>query len=139
MKPVFADTSYYLALVNASDPRHERAVELAESVLGRVFVTEHVLLELGSALSRGPDRLVFLELLEDLLSDDSTTLISAGKSLFAEGVALFAKRPDKEWSLVDCISFVAMKQHRLVEALTTDHHFVQAGFRALLREGGPAP
>jgi hypothetical protein len=51
------------------------------------------------------------------------------------GFDLFASRPDKEWSLVDCISFVVMQQRRLKEALTTDHHFIQAGFRAMLREG----
>ena len=58
MKPVFADTSYYLALVNPLDPWHERAVRLGESLLGRTFLTEYVLVELGSALSRGADRLV---------------------------------------------------------------------------------
>jgi predicted nucleic acid-binding protein len=52
MKPVFADTSYYLALVNPLDPRHHVAVDLAESLLGRTFVTEYVLVELGSAMSR---------------------------------------------------------------------------------------
>lgn len=113
MKPVFADTSYYLALVNAKDPLHEFAVDLAESLLGRVYVTEYVLVELGSALSRGSDRLVFLELLERLQTDDSVTMISAAPRLFRQGVTLFAGRPDKDWSLVDCISFVVMKQHRL--------------------------
>jgi predicted nucleic acid-binding protein len=134
MKPVLADTSYYLALVNRTDPRHQRAVDLAENLLGRVVVTEYVLVELGSALSHGSDRLVYLELLEDLQSDDSITIIPASESLFRQGVALFADRSDKEWSLVDCISIVVMKQRRLQEALTTDRHFVQAGFRALLRE-----
>jgi|SRR5437868_14541387 len=136
MNPVFADTSYYLALVNPIDRRHQRAVDLAENLLGRMFVTEYVLVELGSALSRGSDRAVYLELLERLRSDQATTLIPASEALFRQGVALFAKRPDKEWSLVDCISMVIMKQRRLKEALTTDHHFVQAGFRALLREAG---
>lgn len=136
MKPVFADTSYYLALVNRTDPRHERAFELAEGLLGRVFVTEYVLVELGSALSSGSDRLVYLDLLEDLQSDESITINPASESLFRHGVALFAERPDKKWSLVDCISFIVMKQRRLQEALTTDHHFVQAGFDALLREAG---
>jgi predicted nucleic acid-binding protein len=134
MKPVFADTSYYLALVNRSDPRHERTVDLAENLLGRVFVTQYILIELGSALSHGPDRLVFLDLLEDLHRDDSITIIPANEALFQQGVGLFAARPDKDWSLVDCISFVVMKQRRLQEALTTDRHFVQAGFHALLRE-----
>jgi hypothetical protein len=134
MKPVFANTSYYLALVNRSDPRHERAVDLAENLLGRVFVTQYILIELGSALSHRPDRLVFLDLLEDLHRDDSITIMPASEALFQQGVALFESRPDKDWSLVDCISFVVMKQRRLQEALTTDRHFVQAGFHALLRE-----
>jgi uncharacterized protein len=41
-------------------------------------------------------------------------------------------RRDKEWSLTDCISFVVMKERGLTEALTADHHFEQAGFKALL-------
>jgi uncharacterized protein len=47
---------------------------------------------------------------------------------------LFAGRPDKEWSLTDCVSFVVMEAQGIREALTTDEHFIQAGFRALLRE-----
>jgi predicted nucleic acid-binding protein len=92
-----------------------------------------VLVELGSALSRGSDRLVYLELLERLQSDRSTTIIPASASLFRQGIALFGKRRDKDWSLVDCISFVVMKERGLKEALTTDRHFAQAGFRALLK------
>lgn len=136
MKPVFADTSYYLALVNSVDPRHHRALDLAESLLGRTFVTEFVLMELANSLSKPPDRGVFLDLLEDLRSDQATTIVPASPSLFQQGVDLFAQRLDKGWSLVDCISFVVMKEHRLKDALTTDHHFAQAGFRALLSEGG---
>ncbi len=138
MKPAFADTSYYLALVNSRDPRHQRAADLAERLLGRTFVTEYVLVELGSALSRGSDRLVFLELLERVRSDSATTFIAANEPLFRHGAALFAARPDKEWSLVDCISFVVMNQRRLTDALTSDHHFIQSGFRALLRESVPS-
>jgi uncharacterized protein len=135
MKPVFADTSYYLALVNPIDPQHQRAVDLAENLLGRVFVTEFVLAELGNSLSKASDRRVFLDLLEDLRTDDATTIVPASERLFQHGIELFASRPDKEWSVVDCISFVVMKQHRLQEALTIDRHFAQAGYRALLREG----
>ena len=54
---------------------------------------------------------------------------------FARGFDLYARRPDKSWSLTDCISFVVMTDRGLTEALTGDHHFEQAGFRALLREG----
>jgi predicted nucleic acid-binding protein len=138
MNPVFADTSYYLALVNPVDPRHERALDMAENLLGRTFVTEYVLIELGSALSRGSDRSVFVELVKQLQNDRSTVIIPSSSSLFRQGLTLFAGRPDKDWSLVDCISFVVMKQRHLKEALSMDAHFAQAGFRALLREGSKA-
>jgi hypothetical protein len=49
-------------------------------------------------------------------------------------VALYDARPDKDWSLTDCISFVVMGDERLTEALTGDRHFVQAGFVALLAQ-----
>jgi predicted nucleic acid-binding protein len=66
------------------------------------------------------------------MHDPATTIIS-DPTLIARGVELFATRSDKNWSLVDCISFVVMKQKHLKEALSADHHFVQAGFVALLR------
>ena len=132
MKAVFADTSYYLALVNPKDRWHARAVELAESILGRIFVTEHVLLELGCALTRATDRGVFLRTLELIETEGNSIIIPASAQLFRQGLALFADRPDKDWSLVDCISFVVMKQRRLTDALTADRHFSQAGFKALL-------
>src|SRR5437773_95105 len=133
MKPVFADTSYYLALLSASDAHHPAAVEWSERLLGRTIVTEYVLVELGSALSRTRHRGTYGPFVEHLLADAATRLISASHALFVQGLRLFAARSDKEWSLVDCISFVVMKQRRLTDALTTDHHFEQAGFRALLR------
>jgi uncharacterized protein len=61
------------------------------------------------------------------------SIVSASKALFRQGLSLFADRPDKAWSLVDCISFVVMKQRRLSEALSTDNHFAQAGFKVLLK------
>jgi predicted nucleic acid-binding protein len=77
-----------------------------------------------------------LNLVRDLESDPSVQIVPASKQLFRAGFDLFARRPDKDWSFVDCISFTVMKQRRLKDALTTDQHFVQAGFRALLRDGG---
>jgi uncharacterized protein len=138
MKPVFAGTSYYLALVNPVEPWHKLALELAENLLGRTVVTQYVLVELGSALSLGSNRLVYLELLDRVGSDSATTIIPATGALFQQGVALFSKRTDKDRSLANCISLVVMKEHRLKEALTTDRHFVEAGFRALLL-GGERP
>jgi hypothetical protein len=71
--------------------------------------------------------------LENLRSDPEMTIVPAEQRLFDKGIELYARRRDKAWSLTDCISFVAMKEMRLREALTGDHHFEPAGFRALLK------
>jgi hypothetical protein len=134
MKPVFADTSYFVAFCGLSDSSHARAIKLSASLLGGIVTTEYVLVETGGLLSRPQDRPAYLSLVRDLASDPSVEIISASRRLFRAGFDLFAYRLDKSWSMVDCISFVAMKQRRLHEALSADQHFVQAGFRALLRE-----
>jgi predicted nucleic acid-binding protein len=61
-------------------------------------------------------------------------VVAASNSNFQLGSDLYNNRPDKAWSLTDCISFVVMQEHGISEALTGDHHFEQAGFVALLAE-----
>jgi predicted nucleic acid-binding protein len=134
---VFADTSYYLALLNPSDQDHARAVELSRRDDFEVLVTGFVLVELGNALACPEDRPYFLGLLAGLRDDAMTQLLEPDQPLLDAGLALFADRPDKAWSLTDCISFAVMTRHGLKEALTADHHFEQAGFVALLKEGLP--
>jgi hypothetical protein len=133
MKPTFADTSYYIALLSETDDWHEAAVEWSERVLGRQVVTEYVLVELGSALSKVRDRHLYVPFVEHLLAEPGTDFTPASGDLFRRGLALFGKRPDKDWSLVDCISFVVMRQRRITDVLTLDYHFEQAGFRVLLK------
>ena len=53
--------------------------------------------------------------------------------LYQKAFQLFCNRPDKDWGLIDCVSFIVMREKRLSEALTADEHFEQAGFIALLR------
>jgi predicted nucleic acid-binding protein len=96
-------------------------------------VTEYVLVELGSALSKIRDRHLYVPFVEHLLAEEDIEFIPASSDLFRRGLALFAKRPDKDWSLVDCISFVVMRQRRLSDALTLHHHFEQAGFSVLFQ------
>ena len=76
---------------------------------------------------------MFLGLLEMLEKDTEVTLVPASADLWRGGIALFAARPDKDWSLTDCISFVVMQERSITDALTADHHFEQAGFMALLK------
>ena len=137
MNAVFADTSYFVAMAGPNDTSHARAVEWSEHWLGRIVTTEYVLVETGSVLSRPGDRRTFVNLVRDLQSDPLVQIAPASRAMFRAGFDLFTARPDKEWSLVDCISMAFMKQRRLKDALTADHHFVQGGFRALL--GGDRP
>jgi len=134
MKTVFADTFYFLALLNPSDQAHSKAVAFTSSNTVRMLTTEWVLTELADGLARSRrGRTEFLGTLADLQADADVTIIPCGHALMAEGIQLYAQRPDKEWSLADCITFVVMTKHGLTEALTGDHHFEQAGFVALLK------
>jgi hypothetical protein len=92
-----------------------------------------VLVEVGNFFCRGKDRTVFQRLIENLSSAEDIEIIPASTDHFRQGFALFKSRPDKDWSLTDCISFIVMQDRGLGEALTADHHFEQAGFVVLLK------
>jgi predicted nucleic acid-binding protein len=133
MRTLFADSAYYIALLSPSDEHHATAVESSRKFTGRIVSTEYVLVEIGSALSTRPDRDLFIELVRDLQTDALTTIVPASSELFEKGLSVFARHRDKEWSLVDCISIAVMKSMRIRTALTSDHHFEQAGFEILLK------
>jgi uncharacterized protein len=132
MTPVFADTFYFLALINPRDVAHPRAVAFSEKQEIPVITTAWVLTEVADALSSPPGRSIVIALLRNLETDALFTILPPDPILFRQGFDLYASRPDKSWSLTDCISFAAMGQHGLTESLTGDHHFEQAGFKALL-------
>jgi predicted nucleic acid-binding protein len=78
-----------------------------------------------------------LQVLTSLEADPSVEVVPSTEELYHEAFQLYRDRADKEWGLVDCVSFVIMRERGLTEALTPDRHFEQAGFRALLcREEG---
>ncbi|MCL4708412.1 hypothetical protein KJ068_24905 [bacterium] len=66
-------------------------------------------------------------------NDDDVEILSVDSELFSKAFKSYSSRIDKEWGVTDCISFVVMKDRKLKDALTSDHHFEQAGFQALLR------
>jgi predicted nucleic acid-binding protein len=119
-------------LLIRDDLAHARAVAASEACLGTFVTTEWVLTEVADALCNPPDRGSFNQLLGLRKADPDTEIVPASGTLFARGATLYARRPDKGWSLTDCISFVVMSERGITEALTGDHHFEQAGFRALL-------
>jgi uncharacterized protein len=133
MTPVFADTFFFLALINPRDAGHARAVALAETATGPIITTAWVLTEVADGLANTPDRHLFQAILADLEQEPRATIVPSSQELFERGTRLYVSRPDKKWSLTDCISFLVMEAGNITEALTADHHFEQAGFAALLK------
>jgi uncharacterized protein len=132
MKVVFADTFYFLALLNERDACHNRAVSASRTPGLRLVTTEFVLVELADALCKPGQREEALSLWNVVQTEPAFRLIPASTELVKSGKELFTKRQDKDWSVTDCISFVVMQGEQITEALTGDHHFEQAGFKALL-------
>lgn len=135
MRELFADTFHFAALLNPRDEAHEIAAEFAQQSDRRIVTTTWVLTELADGLAGTKARPLFGRLLSHIRSDPRATVAEATESLFERAVDLYNSRPDKEWSLTDCVSFVTMQDHDLTEALTGDHHFEQAGFTAILKQG----
>lgn len=133
MTTAFADTFYFLALLDSREERHHRAVEFARDPHLYLVTTEWVPTEFADAYSHPKDRADFVALYRSLLNHPGVKIISAETSLFQRGVELFEQRQDKEWSLTDCLSFVVMRDEGVTNALTGDRHFEQAGFAALLK------
>lgn len=133
MSCLFADTSFYIATLTPEDQFHEHAMYWSDQHDGGVITTEYVLVEAANWLASFRMRSAFEKLLASLQEDPQTLIVPGSHDLFRDGCDLFHARPDKTWSLTDCISFVVMRRENLKEALTTDHHFEQAGFVALLR------
>jgi len=138
MNDLFADTSGWASWLNRAEPFHGLAVSLvsqARNAGRRLLTTNYVLAELVALLT-SPLRMSRPQQIQFLTAIRSATWVDIVHIDFAlDGAVwnLWQSRPDKEWSLVDCASFVVMQQRGLVEALTTDHHFEQAGFVRLLK------
>ena len=134
---VFLDTAYAIALANAKDQFHHKAVSLAQRLRSqntRLITTRAVLLEIGNALSGYRFRASAVKMLDAIELDPTIGIVSLNDHLYSQALNLYRTRTDKEWGLIDCLSFVVMRERKLTSVLTTDIHFQQAGFRVLLRE-----
>jgi uncharacterized protein len=137
MTEFFLDTSFAIALSSVNDQNHLRAVRLTDQIEAsktNLLTTQAILLEIGNSLSKQRYRAGAVQLLESLENDPNIEVVLLTDHLYRLAFTLFKKREDKEWGLVDCISFIVMEDRGITDALTADIHFQQAGFRALLRE-----
>jgi uncharacterized protein len=130
---IFLDTSFVIALINDRDENHEQAQALAWIYDGEeLLTTEAILLEIGNGLAND-FRQEAVAVISALRSSAKTEIVSFTSDLLERGLTLYATRADKQWGLVDCISFVVMRANGMIEALSFDHDFEQAGF--VLLEG----
>jgi len=133
MRRYFADTFFFLALLNERDDAHDRAVELMNDFDGMMVTTRWVLAEVANTLSAPLSRGGCVNYFRFLETEPDVEIVGDEAEMFELGLDLYGRRSDKNWSLTDCISFVVMQRKRIKEALTADHHFEQSGFVALMK------
>jgi len=137
MKNVFADTGYWIALVNPRDNLRQKAMAVSKALGSvRVVTSELVLAELLNTFAgRGEQsRRVACQVVDEILSNANAEVISVSSVDFENARSMYCSRSDKEWSVTDCASFQIMAARGITDALAADHHFEQAGFRALLAD-----
>ena len=133
---VFLDTGYAVALANHKDQHRAAALVLASRFQGtntRMVTTRAVLLEIGASLAQPHLRAAAVQVLDDLETDSGVETVEVDAALYRRGLTLFRQRPDKGWTVTDCVSFITMKDRGIRDALAHDRHFEQAGFCALMR------
>jgi predicted nucleic acid-binding protein len=137
VRVVFADTFYWAALTSTGDAAHERAMNLSRSIApDRIVTTDEVLSEYLAffAAARPSVRAQAGKNVADLINTPAVRVVPQSRDSFLAGLELYRARPDKGYSLTDCISMQTMRREGLIEVLTNDRHFEQEGFRALFRD-----
>jgi predicted nucleic acid-binding protein len=136
MTAVFADTFYWIALADVGDSSHHQALlltsERADSLL---ITTDEVLVEYLTFFAAAPEPMRRKALInaEQILKNPGVRVVPQSRASLLSGMALYGARPDKGYSLTDCISMQTMRHEGLTEVFTNDRHFEQEGFRALFR------
>jgi len=136
MERVFADTGYWIALLNPRDDLHKKAVASSQGFSPDQIVTsEMVLTEFLNSLSGFGPRLrqAAASAVASLRNASQVVIVPQTSQLFEKALKRYQEMADKSWSHTDCSSFVIMEEQQLTAALTHDRHFAQAGFQALLR------
>lgn len=130
---LFLDTAFIQALLNPRDDYHQQAKQLLPRIraASEVWLTEAILVEVGNALS-ALNRNGAVQFIQQCYHTENITVVSVDTALLEQALTLYQSRPDKDWGLTDCISFVVMQQQNLTDAATSDRHFLQAGFCPLM-------
>ena len=135
MRETFVDTFAWIALLNSRDSMHERVKKIFADLRKQKYqfiTTEFVLLEFANSLCGTNFRGKAAIFIDGLRNSPDVEISSASSELFSAGLELYRDRLDKEWSPVDCTSFVVMEDRKITEAFTGDSDFEQAGFKRII-------
>ena len=133
---VLVDSSGFYALWDAKDEHHGAAVRLQSDLIHkrrRLITTEYIVDETVTLLAMRHSHMAAVDFLDTIESTEAIRVEWIGADRFHAAAALFRGHADKEWSFTDCVSFALMRELRIRDAFTTDHHFRQAGFAPLLK------
>lgn len=126
MNTAFADSFYWIAMLDPRDRHHEWAINI--QIPPRLVTSRPVLIEVMNALSAVRTRAIVSQFWHDCHQLERLEIVPDDGRLVERAAELFSRRLDKAWSFTDCISFTIMSERGIRCALTGDHHFVQAGF-----------
>lgn len=136
MTTVFADTGYWIALLDPQDTLHQKAINLSISLAeAKICTSELVFTEVLNHFAKGGSflRQAAIALIQTAQENSAIEIVPQTTELFQQALILYSERPDQAWSHTDCASFCIMQQRHIWEALAYDKHFEQSGFIALLR------
>jgi predicted nucleic acid-binding protein len=134
MRRIFADTSFWMGLVNPRDQIHQKAVSVSRQLSSESLVTtDMVLAEVLNSFSDSLYREAVGRMVASLRQDQNLTIVPQTRAQFESALQRYRQAADKGWSLTDCASFQVMEAEQIRAALTHDQHFAQAGFDTLLR------
>jgi predicted nucleic acid-binding protein len=139
----FADTSFWISLLEAGDQYHARALAWEQHVVAShalVATTEAVMWEMLNYFAIPAARSRAIRLYHACRNKQEILVHDFQPERTEAALRLYESRPDKSWGMTDCLSFETMRIMTVTQALTADHHFEQAGFEALLlRDPVPSP
>lgn len=131
MNHVFVDTSAWYEFADSRTPEHDAISDLIRDYRGRMITSTFVLAELTTLIVARFDHGLAAAVGEGIRRSRDVELVHPTSAEEQEAWDLFLSRPDKSYSLTDCLSFTIMRRNGVTTALSTDRHFQQEGFRTL--------
>ena len=132
---VLVDTAGFLALWDAADQHHERAIRLQADLARRhrrFLTTDYIVDETVTLLLVRHSHAAAADFLHTVTASESLHLQWVSSDRFHTAASFFTRHKDKEWSFTDCVTFTLMHELNIRDSFTTDNHFRQAGFNPLL-------